>query len=130
MINCEFISDIKLNSHSPIFDVSPAGKSIRTTQTLASVLPRGSSIRSVGVAWALTGPIVPGFAENDSNVLGTFFHLACEVHRRGHDEVWICPPDFHFRVEAFDVHVRRCYGLLAEVNGPFRKLRDFWRSVS
>jgi hypothetical protein len=48
-------------------------------------------------------------------VLGAFFELAGEVDGGGNDEVGVRSADFDSCVEALDVYLGCCYGLLADL---------------
>ena len=59
-------------------------------------------------------------------MLRTFLDLAGEVDGSGDDEVGVRSADLDADVEALDVDLGRCYGLLSYLEA-FAKATNFWR---
>lgn len=66
----------------------------------------------------LTWPACSCFADNDPNVLRTFFHLQREVQACRHDQIRIGIPDWNLGVESSNIQLggREC--LLSRLHAP------------
>jgi len=73
---------MRKNSHSPSFDVSLLKKSGQSQYKL------GVS-RRLKHAW----PQGSAFANNKSDMVWAFFHLASQVYSSCYNQVWVCASD-------------------------------------
>lgn len=103
-MSCEFISDIKANSHSPSFDTSGAMNSTGKSATnKKKTTPK--AVR--------TGPKVSGLCDHKPDMLRTFFHLTGEIECSGDHQIRVGMSYLVLSIKPFDVYLSRSECLLS-----------------
>jgi hypothetical protein len=72
-----------------------------------------------------TWPQCSSFADNKTDMMGAFLHLASEVYGSADHQIWIRPTDFDLGVESTNVELGSCHGLLTHTKS-LSKSSDFW----